>query len=425
MSGPKPPTDLPARPTVPERAPSPGRLQEEQTQPRMSDERVERAVRADGRDVRAALMDGDRHGELLGRPPTRRRRRGRRASGPGGSRAGRIQPPVRARRQPAGARAPRPPGPAGGAWPLRTTGAGRRRSTPRATRWRRRPGPPRRPGLPAERSTARWSDTARPGRCSRCPCRAAGPPDPTHQVRRSTVGPPATRCRRPRPGVGAGARSVLGCRGRVPAVGRGAGPRRQPPAPTTWPTASTMGPAQGGSGRTPRPVTAAGCASRRPAAADGGRAGWRCRRPPPAARRRGVRPRSRPARLRVGPGRVGVRVVALHHDVVDADDVALPDGGRVVDGAEPEVAPEHLARQEFRGPRGALAAGRRVTQDVVGPVHQHRDPPDAALGQRHLQVRKAERHAGPQPFAGGEERVHGEHGGQQFERWIRRGEGGP
>ncbi len=34
-------------------------------------------------------------------------------------------------------------------------------------------------------------------------------------------------------------------------------------------------------------------------------------------------------------------------------------------------------------------------------------------------------HAGPQPFAGGEEGVHGEHGGQQFERWIRRGEGRP
>ena len=140
----------------------------------MSDERVERAVRADGRDVRAALVDGDRHGELLARHPTRRRGRGPRAGGPGRSRTGRSQRPVRARRQPAGARGPRPGGPAGGAWPLRTTDAGRRRSTRQATRWRRRPVPPRRPGPSAARGSARWSDTARPGRCPRGPCRAAG-----------------------------------------------------------------------------------------------------------------------------------------------------------------------------------------------------------------------------------------------------------
>ena len=38
-----------------------------------------------------------------------------------------------------------------------------------------------------------------------------------------------------------------------------------------------------------------------------------------------------------------------------ADHVALRHGGRVVDGAEPEVAPQHLARQQVRRPGRALA----------------------------------------------------------------------
>ena len=54
--------------------------------------------------------------------------------------------------------------------------------------------------------------------------------------------------------------------------------------------------------------------------------------------------------LGVGPGRVGVGVVALHHDVVDADAVAQLDDRRVVDGAEPEVAAQDLARAQLRRP---------------------------------------------------------------------------
>ena len=176
------------------------------------------------------------------------------------------------------------------------------------------------------------------------------------------------------------------------------------------------------------PVPRHGCGVRQ-SSTSGSR--WRKRRPalPPATARSSSSGRAphvaASTLLGVGPGRIGVRVVALHHDVVDADDVALCDGRRVVNGAEPEVAPQHLTRQEVRGPGGALAAGRRMTQDVIGPVHQHRDPADPTLGERHLEIREAKRHAGPQPFARSEEGVHGEQRGQQLERRIRRGQGGP
>ena len=207
---------------------------------------------------------------------------------------------------------------------------------------------------------------------------------------------------------------------------RSGSPAQAASGSTTWPSASTIGPARGGSGGSParrhvrraapivdqrEPVAeeAAGVAAgHRPQLVVGQRA--------PGRRQHG---------LRVGPRRVGVRVVALHHDVVEADHVALRHGGRVVDGAEPEVAPEDLARQEVRRPGGALGARGRMAQDVVGPVHQHRDPPDAALGQRHLQAREAQGDARPEPFAGGQERVHGEHGGQQLERRVGGGQGGP
>ena len=53
--------------------------------------------------------------------------------------------------------------------------------------------------------------------------------------------------------------------------------------------------------------------------------------------------------LGVGPRRVGVRVVAFEHDVVDADAVANFDCGRIIDGAEPEVAAEDLGRQDAAG----------------------------------------------------------------------------
>ena len=84
--------------------------------------------------------------------------------------------------------------------------------------------------------------------------------------------------------------------------------------------------------------------------------------------------------LGVGPGRVGVRVVGLDQDVVDADAVALLETGRVVDRAEPEVALQHL---------GAASARCRVhvpyiswyLQHVVEAVEQPGHPADAALRQ--------------------------------------------
>src|SRR5207302_4662307 len=48
---------------------------------------------------------------------------------------------------------------------------------------------------------------------------------------------------------------------------------------------------------------------------------------------------------RVRPRRVGVRVVALPRDVVDADGVAGLDAGLVADVAEREVVARHLARE--------------------------------------------------------------------------------
>src|SRR5579883_2837931 len=62
--------------------------------------------------------------------------------------------------------------------------------------------------------------------------------------------------------------------------------------------------------------------------------------------------------LGVGPARVGVRVVALHHDVVDADPIADPQRGRVVDAAEPEVALHGLAWRDVAVPRTGAADAR-------------------------------------------------------------------
>ena len=107
--------------------------------------------------------------------------------------------------------------------------------------------------------------------------------------------------------------------------------------------------------------------------------------------------------LGVRPGRVAVRVVALDHDVVDADDVALDERRRVLDGAEVEVAPEHL-----RGRSGDVvprAVHRVVPRHVVEPVDQTRDPADAALGQADLQVGEADRDQRVEPVDGREHGV--------------------
>src|SRR5947209_5031263 len=49
-------------------------------------------------------------------------------------------------------------------------------------------------------------------------------------------------------------------------------------------------------------------------------------------------------RLRVGPRRVRVRVVALHEHTVGADQVHHREASRLLDRAEPEVAVHDLAR---------------------------------------------------------------------------------
>ena len=113
-------------------------------------------------------------------------------------------------------------------------------------------------------------------------------------------------------------------------------------------------------------------------------------------------------------------VVALHHDVVDTDHVALGDGGGVVNGAEPEIAAQHLAREQVRGPGVALGARRRVRQHVVGAVHQHRDPANATFGEAPLAVpgsAAGRRTTATRPAAN--KRVDGEDGGQQLERRVR------
>ena len=213
-------------------------------------------------------------------------------------------------------------------------------------------------------------------------------------------------------------------------VARRAGPPRPPAGSTTWPSASTTGPGPvAGAGHRPARRARQRRAGVRQSSRRG--SGWRKSAAGVAAghgaqlvvgeRAPGLGQHA----LGVGPRRVGVGVVALHHDVVDADDVALRHGGRVVDGAEPEVAPQHLARQQVGRPGVALGARRRVPEHVVGPVHQHGHPADAALGQGDVQSGEAQRHARPQPLAGGEQRVDREDGGQQLERRVGRGERRP
>ena len=74
-----------------------------------------------------------------------------------------------------------------------------------------------------------------------------------------------------------------------------AGPPRPPPARPRGRRRRPRARRAAGAGpaRSAGAVTAGACASRRPAAGDGRTAGWRCPRPPHAARRRGARPRPR------------------------------------------------------------------------------------------------------------------------------------
>ena len=63
--------------------------------------------------------------------------------------------------------------------------------------------------------------------------------------------------------------------------------------------------------------------------------------------------------------------------VLTGDPVTGDEGARVLDGAEPEVAPQHLCRRQVDPRPGAVHLV--VPQHVVEPVEQCRNPPDATL----------------------------------------------
>ena len=125
--------------------------------------------------------------------------------------------------------------------------------------------------------------------------------------------------------------------------------------------------------------------------------------------------------LRIGPGAVAVGIVGLEHDVVDADGLASDQRGRVIDGAEPEVLPQHVG--------GAAVAGKVVAvpgpiDDVLEAVVQHCDPTDPAFAHRDLQVREPNGIARPQPFGACRQRQLSEQRGREWHHWrVRRHRG--
>ncbi len=113
--------------------------------------------------------------------------------------------------------------------------------------------------------------------------------------------------------------------------------------------------------------------------------------------------------LGTGPRRIGVGEVGLEHDVVDADQVPLVEGARVVEHAEPEVPAQQLAGAEVEGPRLDRGRSRRVLRHVVETIDRHRHPADAALAQGDLEVGVPTRDAGPDPVHRRAERGAREH----------------
>src|SRR3954447_16654350 len=89
------------------------------------------------------------------------------------------------------------------------------------------------------------------------------------------------------------------------------------------------------------------------------------------------------------PRRVGMRVIALPQDAIDADVVPSLDADALVDEAHPDVATEDVG--------GALVVHARpvaVTLPLtIGALERERHPPDAALRQRELDIREAARDA--------------------------------
>ena len=97
-------------------------------------------------------------------------------------------------------------------------------------------------------------------------------------------------------------------------------------------------------------------------------------------------------RLGIGPGAVPVGVVDLHHDVLHPYGVAGLDGRGVVDGAEPEVATQHVRRADV--PAHAVPG---AVDDVVEAVDEHGHPADAPLGHGQLEIGVAQGPARPEP----------------------------
>ena len=119
-------------------------------------------------------------------------------------------------------------------------------------------------------------------------------------------------------------------------------------------------------------------------------------------------------RDRVGPRRVGVRVVALEHHVVLADDVEQAQAGVVLDeraehvvleqaadvGVEVELRLALLLAPLVGGVHVDVEARRPealLVDDLLGPLEEVGHPADRALGQGDLQVREAHEVAAEEP----------------------------
>jgi len=101
--------------------------------------------------------------------------------------------------------------------------------------------------------------------------------------------------------------------------------------------------------------------------------------------------------LGVWPCAVAVGIVDLDTDVLHADRVAGGHGGDVLNGAEAEVAAQHVSRARATH---ALVAVAAAIADAVEALEQHGHPPDAALRHGDLQVGVLDGVARPEPFGG-------------------------
>ena len=120
----------------------------------------------------------------------------------------------------------------------------------------------------------------------------------------------------------------------------------------------------------------------------------------------------------VRPRRVGVRVVDLPRDRVDADLVAQLDADAVLHEARDDVLAEHVARElpaeVLSGPTVLLLVG------AVDALEEIRHPPDAALGEADLQAGVAAQEVRPDDVGGDLHDVHGHEGQRDVDRRLDR-----